>query len=859
MQDGRSYRLLRPFADIRPDEAGPALYLFLHFFLIALSIYIIKPAKENFLIGVTPAWWPYADFITAGLIGFVVAFNARLLKRLPRQRYFFWVAIFFIFNLIVLWLVFEIKEKGSAFGLPGIFPLLIRNIWPVPVFVFSFWSDIFIVMSVTHFWLTVNDMFNLRQAKRTVSFFVAGGLLGGITGSLLTSRLVHKIGPVNLLLICPVILVLNLVIIGLLYSEQQEPHRAAEPGETKPGYLDSLRTIRKDAYLRILSGVLASAVVVGCLINYQFKTAVRGAIPDDAARLSFLGSFFLGILLLSTIFHLLTTGQVLKHFGIRSGLLLGPMVLLLGSLAVFLVPAAGLIIWACVIRGSDKTFDNTISQSVRELLYIPVPSSIKYEAKIFIDMFVNKVAVGFGAVLFWVIYRVGTFADKPPAVQVQELGIVVAAFVLICIILIWNIYAEYLGAVKRDLTRKWQDAHRVLADHVDLEATRLIVDTLQSREKSSTLYAMNLFQLIQKEKLSPELLAFLSLKEEELKANAMDSVFDVPGEGFYREIEKTLTDQEVVTMVREIVALDSYESVMEKRLSDLIRNNDASEVERMEAAKLIGILKPTPAVRGCLDRLLQDSSPEVLIYALDSAAVHRFSEQVPPIISLLGNPMTRNVAQDALTAYGSQIEDLLRLNLHDANVNFEVRNAIPDILARIGDQKAADILSMELCQGEEELEQSLIEALYRIRSNRSSVRFKKKRIMRIVFSLIAQSYAIYLAGIENQSPESLPAHPKNWEPVSDLKTKRIFDLLTLMYPAEDIVKAYQNMLQGTRKSVDYSLELLDNVLDRDLKFFLFPIIEDLPPEEKAGRLRRLSKGLAQRLSGTEAAFAGRAS
>jgi hypothetical protein len=52
VQDVRAYRLLRRFADIRPDEAGPALCLFLHFFLIAFSIYIVKPV-EDFLIGIT--------------------------------------------------------------------------------------------------------------------------------------------------------------------------------------------------------------------------------------------------------------------------------------------------------------------------------------------------------------------------------------------------------------------------------------------------------------------------------------------------------------------------------------------------------------------------------------------------------------------------------------------------------------------------------------------------------------------------------------------------------------------------------------------------------------------------------------
>ena len=844
MPDGRLHRLLRRFADIRPDEAWPALCLFLYFFLITFSIYIIKPVKENFLISVPAAWWPYADFITAGLIGFVVAFNTKLLNRLSRRGYFSWVAVFFILNLIAFWFIFEIKAHG--------------RIPSLPVFAFSLWSDIFIVMCVTNFWLTVNDVLDPRQAKRIVSFFVTGGLLGGITGSLLTSMRARSLGPANLLLVCSGILLLQLIIINYLYAEQKKIHKDVTMGsrEKKPSYLESLRTIRGDRYLRILAGAIASAIIVGTLINYQFKIAIKQAIPDVDARTSFLATFFFAMLLISTIFHLFSTGPILKNFGIRLGLLIAPSVLCLGTLAVFLFPAAGLILWACFIRGSDKTLDNTISQSVRELLYMPIPASIKYEAKIFIDMFVNRLAVGFGAALVFFLYRIPSFAHKPPVVQIHLLGFFVICFAILCILLIWKIHAEYLSTVKKDLSRKWQDAHDVLQQNVDIDRARLIADTIQSKEISSTLYAMNLFHLIQKEKLSPELKEFLSNRQDELKARSMDSLLDVGGEVFYPDIEEVLADPEVETMVHEVMELDIYTIAMETQLGALMQNEAASEVERMEAAKLIGFLKPKPVILRCLSHLLQDSSLNVLIYALSSATVHRCPEHASLIIALLRNPMTRHEAQNALAAYGPGIEDILKIHLHDATEPLEVRNAIPDILACIGDQKAADILCAELSRGSEGLEQELVDSLYKIRSMHPQIHFKKKAIENIVLLSIRKIYAVYLAGIESHLPvEPSPSAPK-WNSALEFKVKQVFDLLALMYTFDDIVKAYQNILQGTHRSVDYSLELLDNVLDRDIKLFLFPIIEDLPPDEKTRRLKKLAVSLDQRLAGAKVRVAG---
>ncbi len=94
------------------------------------------------------------------------------------------------------------------------------------------------------------------------------------------------------------------------------------------------------------------------------------------------------------------------------------------------------------------------------------------------------------------------------------------------------------------------------------------------------------------------------------------------------------------------------------------------------------------------------------------------------------------------------------------------------------------------------------------------------------------------AGSESASGPEGRHEGQKAQALLDLRIKRIFDLLALIYPQEDIIKAYQNILQGTRKCVDYSLELLDNILDRGLKELLFPLIEDLPLEEKARRLKK---------------------
>jgi AAA family ATP:ADP antiporter len=496
---------------------------------------------------------------------------------------------------------------------------------------------------------------------------------------------------------------------------------------------------------------------------------------------------------------------------------------------VFAVPAGALMIWAGLLRGGDKIFDNTISQSVRELLYIPVPAAVKYKAKLFIDMFVNKLATGLGAALFLVLYNVRGLVYKTPAVQVREIGLLVLAFVGVWIVLIGVAYAEYPAVLKKDIGRMWADGDRVVREHVDNDLVREVFDALQSRERSTTLYLMNVFDLVRKNNLPPELKEVLGFKRDELRARSMDSLLDVGGQVFFPGLEEAIADKEFESEVNLVFLLPEYQEVMGRQLAGIAGSD--SEEDRMGAAKLVGLMVPAAATLRALESLLQDPSSDVATYALRSAAVHRRTEHIPLILARLANPMTCQEAQSTLAAYGDGIEGRLESALGDEAEPLDVRRAIPEVLARFGTQRGADILLAELARRSEDMEEELVEALYKIRVGRIQVRFRKNSVRPEVLFLIRKCYDIALAATEAAGGGEAAVPAGETRAALDIKIKRIFDLLTLIHPPEDI-------LQGTRKSVDYSLQLLDNLLDRELKAAFFPLIEDLPLEERVQRLKK---------------------
>ncbi len=808
----RLHRLLSRFADLRPGESRTALLLFLYFFLVTFPAYIVKPVKVSlFFIAFSARALPFAYLLTAALIGFAVALNLRFMRRLPRPRYLAMTTLFFVASLVLFWALFRLNWRGTSL-------------------LYWFWSDVFIATTVTQFWICVNDVLHPYQAKRLVGFFVSGGLLGGIGGSLLAMRLARTIGTENLLLVCPVLLVLTLVVSGrLIKGAAPEEARAGLEDRGKLGFLEGFGLVRRDRYLLLLAGLCATAAVVGNLIDFQFSTILSWNYINKDPRTAFLATFNAGLLVVSYFVQLLGTGRVLRRFGVRAALLGAPVLLALGSAAVFFVPTGALIFWAVSVRGADKGFENTLSQSVRELLYIPVPPALKYRAKLFIDMFVNKFAAAGGALLLLLFYTV-------LRIRVEQVSFLVLGFLVLWIVLALRISGAYVGAVRMDLARKWEDGEKVVAANVDVGSARLVFDTIQSRERSSILYAMNVFDLVRKDKMTPLLRELLSEKSGELLARSMDSLLEAGGESPFSGVDDALTDAALGVEIGEVFRLASYRQVMGEHLEKVAGEGRGSEIERMEAAKLLGMMQPEPAVVRLLGRLLRDDSPDVVNYALDSAARLGHKEHVPLIVRQLADPRTRRTAVDALAAFGTRILGPLVKRLEDGKEDLAVRRAIPEVLALMGGQKAADALVAELLKGDGAAEPEIIESLYRIRSERPRIVFREKRIVPAVLAQVRSAYRAVLEGGPGRTSGGRLAFRIKWT----------FDLLSLVYPADDIVKAYQNICSGTRRSIDYSLELLDNVLSNELKEFLFPLIEDLPPDEKARRCGKLLRPLEKR-------------
>jgi ATP:ADP antiporter, AAA family len=769
---------------LRPGEAGPAVLFFLYFFLITAPFAIVKSVRDaSYLDDVGVRYLPWA-YGTAVLVGAAVAIHARLQARWPRRELLAGSLLFFAASAAAFRFLF-------ALGLPWI------------TLLYWLWANVFVVVLTTQFWFLVNDVFNPRQAKRLVGFLGSGGILGGIAGGLAAGFLAHPGRPEDLLLAAAGLLVLGAAAVAALFRQldrraaEGDPLPAAPVSASRPGFIDSFRIVRSDPYLRLLAVLALLTGIVSTFIDWQSK-AVIDAVPAAKINLTaFFGRFNAGLLAVAFLFQLALTGRFLRRFGLRPAMMIYPLALLICSGGVAIWPVLG---WALAVKGADKAFSYSIQQSSRELLYIPVAADRKYRAKVFIDVFLNRFSKTLGAGLLLLLFLL------PPGPSVAVVG--GASLVLIAGWLVLNVRLgkAYSRVVTGHLQGKWERNEGLVQDQADTAKT--LVDALESRGRSPSLYALHLYELAREGRLTPEIAGFLEEERAALGPLPLSPLAD--GEETPWLPPPWIDFLSADADIREILTLPDYQRVMDDYAGRVLGAGEGGETARMELAKAAGLMERDSPLAARLEEYLLDASPEVVHFAAESAGKLRRRESVPWLIERLADPRTRGDASAALTRYGAGAAGTLGDYLIDPAVPAEVRRRIAGVLAAVPAQDTVDALLDALSAGVPGLERDLIDALDRIREQTSG----------LVFDPVPVQAAL------DRELARLAAAPARADGLW------LFRLLGLLHPGEDLTRAGQCYVRGSAEETAFALELLDHILPLDLKEKIVPLLERLPRVEE---------------------------
>ncbi|MFW6132100.1 MAG: Npt1/Npt2 family nucleotide transporter [Candidatus Aminicenantaceae bacterium] len=815
MAKRRFQKVFSNIVKIKPGEELIAGLLFFYFFCITSPFTIIKSLRDaSYLNELGSENLPIA-YATAILAGFVVAFHSKLQIKISRQLLIIGSLIIFIITCLLFTIFFPMGWKWL----------------PLAYWV---WANLLVVVLVTQFWITVNDVFNPREAKRLIGFFGSGGILGGIVGGVLTGVLAKSNESYNLLYIASGFFVVCIIIVNFifLWKEKNASFEGTKKREKasikgKVGFRDCFNAVRKEKYVKLIAILIIITGIVSTFIDWQSKNVIESwpSIKDNLT--AFFGKFNAGLLIFSFIIQLLLTSNLIKRFGIRTTLLLYPLSLLLCSLGIALWPV---IYFAIAIKGIDKSLSYSLNQSARELLYIPIPYELKYKAKVFIDMFLNRFAKTIGAVILMIVFIL------PFNFGIKFVSLITSLFIFLWIVFNMKVSKEYTNTLKNRLDMKWQRADMIVAENIDVDYTKLVFDTIESKDQSSVLYAMNLFDLLEQDKLTPEMKQLVSYKSDEIKVSSLDVLFEENSLMIPESEERV--DKELRNEIKEVMSLDIYQEVMKFHIEKILKEDtQEAEIKKMEIAKALGFMKPESPLMSKLEELLEDDSVDVVRYAIDSAGKIKKREYVPLLVKKLENPITREDAIASLKKYGSSILGTLSDYLGDHEENNEVRRTVASVLSCNPVQESADYLVWELIRADDNIRYDIINALDRIYTENPDIGFDENLITVELIRLVKKYCQYFIAQYALVHREGQEKMDELLNDKLNIYIKNIFILLELIYPHADIVKALQNIQIGTKNSVAYAIELLDNILRKKIKDIVLPLIDDVKIEERIKKFR----------------------
>ena len=377
---GRSIgeRLLSPIADVHRDEVVSAVLMTLVMFLILASYYLLKTAREIFILSEGGA--EVKSYSSAGqailLLILVPAYGA-FASRVNRIQLVQWVTLFFAAHLVLFLMAIG---AGWHVGVP-----------------YFLWLGIFNLMVIAQYWAFAADLYTQDQGKRIFPLIGVGSSLGAWVGSLRAGQIVERVGTARLLVAGAVLLVVCAGLARLVNAKRPRDRDDAAAAHEKPlGGAGGFSLIFSDRYLLLIALLAVAINVVNTSGEYLFgryvveaANAAHGSGPEAAAaREAMIGSvysrFFSTVNLAGFLLQMFVVSRVFRFLGIGRSLFIHPIVALSGYLIMLQAPS---ITFMAYFKVADNSLDYSLGNTTRQALWLPTSRDAKYKAKQAVDSF----------------------------------------------------------------------------------------------------------------------------------------------------------------------------------------------------------------------------------------------------------------------------------------------------------------------------------------------------------------------------------------------------------------------------------------------------------------------------------------
>jgi ATP:ADP antiporter, AAA family len=865
-------RAIEVALDVRPNERRALSLLLLHAFFKGVSAVVFDTAANTYYVtSHSPSTLPWVYMTTAAASGVLGLLYARTERKVTPVT---------LFRALLVTLALAI---AGFYVLASIAPQ--RLGFPIMV-----WKDAHNIFINVEFWAVAGLLFNVRQGKRLFALVGAGDVLGGIFAGLSVPLFVDRFGTASLLAVAFVAVLLSLGTLNTIVRELGD--RFVTEEEHVEGNARSVHAMMRDPYLAMFFGVSVVCYLNFYLVDYVFFAETREHVQSPEALARFFGTLFAvcgaGNLFMTAV----VSGRVFQRFGVGAGLLALPVAMAIGSAGMGVlsrVPPWMHLFFAVVVvtKALEEILRVSFQVPSYRLLYQPLRPSERLRAQAIRESMIEPLAVGLsGLALLALTHALG--------LRSVTVAWVVAATAALWILLSVRLKRAYASALQVALARRHLEGGGLMLDR---ESARVLERGVASVHPGEVVLSLRMMEQREDPRFASAILEAAGRHADDADAivagYALDRIRELELVAALEQVRARMTDDGPAEVrgaaVRAYCALmhdDAIDGVTAflrapepavrmgavvgllrsggidgvilagTLLNELVASGSAED--RRAAADIIGSAEIPSFFRPLL-ALLGDRDRGVRTSALVAAGRLSSLRLVEPLLAVIERPDMRDGAGRALVAVGDPALPALEAA---CRLRSSLRGRLVSVYARIGTPRSLQALASALGEGSAGVDGAILESL--VRGGWKPQGEDRDRLRKRVLGEAEGAAWALAAAADLGAGEDVALLGRALAIELRARVSAALSLLALLFPGRAMIEVKRKYGYGTGENRAAAIETLDNMLPRELRASVLPLLDDggdadrlarigaLFPQERLSRADRIAEIAALPLARTHA-------
>lgn len=374
---------------LRREERWPVFCGGLAGFLVLGAYYLLKPLRDEVFVGdraVGAELWTGTFLLAVALHPIYGMLAARVRRERVLPILYRTSALLLIGLYWLLRAAPEPEAVGAWQATPGSFwsgrwvageqgwqLLEGSRIWLERSFYVA--VSVFNLYLISALWSALIERFEGLSARRLFGLLAAGGSLGAIVGSTVVTVAFASWGSGPFLLLAAGCLELSLHALGWAGARRPQP-------PMRGGAFEGLGLVLRHPRLRWLGAYILLFTLGSTWLYFLTADLLDGQLPIKEDRVRFFAGVHLATNVLTLALQVGLAGRLMSARGLVPGLILLPLISLVGFSVLAFAPMLSVLFLFNVLRASSRY---ALAKPAREALYVGLPARDVYKAKNLLD------------------------------------------------------------------------------------------------------------------------------------------------------------------------------------------------------------------------------------------------------------------------------------------------------------------------------------------------------------------------------------------------------------------------------------------------------------------------------------------